>query len=463
VKVTQAYRYALDPTRDQVQALLSHCGAARFTFNWALATVKAALSQREAEKTYTIATEWLTEVPWNLYALRRAWNLAKDQVAPWWRENSKEAYNSGLDGVARALRNFSDSRSGRRAGKTVGFPRFKSKHRAVLSCRFTTGVIRIQTDRRQVTLPRLGTIRLHESARKLARRIQAGTARILSATVSVRGERWHVAFTVEIERAPRVPAHPGTVIGVDLGVTSLAVLSDGEVIANPKHHQAAQRRLRRCNKQLARRHGPRTSGGGRRPPSRRWHKARKALSKVHAHLAAQRRDSLHKLTTRLARTYGTIVAEDLHVAGMLRNRRLARAIADTGMAEIRRQLTYKTTWNGGKLILADRWYPSSKTCSACGTVKAKLALAERTFTCTACSRSLDRDLNAARNLAALAADVAQSCGETQNARRGAVSPGNNARHAPMKREPRPKHSSRGTLPPQGESYPDHAHIRARIG
>ncbi len=135
-------------------------------------------------------------------------------------------------------------------------------------------------------------------------------------------------------------------------------------------------------------------------------------------MANLRRDGLHKLTTRLARKYGTIVVEDLNVAGMVRNKRLARRIADAGFGEIRRQVTYKTAWNGGHLVVADRWYPSSKTCSGCGTVKAKLALSTRTYKCTSCGLVLDRDLNAARNLAAIAAE-ATTAGSGPVAGRGA--------------------------------------------
>ncbi|WP_440102094.1 helix-turn-helix domain-containing protein, partial [Streptosporangium sp. H16] len=169
MRVHQAYRYALDPTPEQARLLASHCGAARFAFNWGLARVKAALSQRAAEQSYGLADEMLTEVPWSLYGLRRAWNTAKNTVAPWWAEHSKEAYTTGLDGVARALRNWAASRHGTRKGPKMGFARFRSKHRAALSCRFTTGAIRVEADRRHVTLPRLGTIRTGESTRKLAR------------------------------------------------------------------------------------------------------------------------------------------------------------------------------------------------------------------------------------------------------------------------------------------------------
>ncbi|MFF3440651.1 IS607 family element RNA-guided endonuclease TnpB [Streptosporangium sp. NPDC002721] len=434
MRVHQAYRYALDPTPEQARMLASHCGAARFAFNWALARVKAAMDQRAAEQSYGIADEVLTEVPWSLYSLRRTWNAAKDTIAPWWADNSKEAYNTGLDGVARALKNWVASRNGTRAGKKIGFPRFTSKHRAAPSCRFTTGTIRVEADRRHVTLPRLGTLRTHESTRKLARHLQRRTGRILAATVRCERGRWFVAFTCEIDRTDRTPTKPDAVVGVDLGVKNLAVLSTGEVIANPRHHRSALKRLRRLNRQLARRVGPRTPGGARGEASARWAKAKAGLGKAHARVANQRRDGLHRLTTRLAATYGTVVIEDLNVSGMLANRTLARAVADAGMAEVRRQLSYKTEWGGGRLVVADRWYPSSKTCSGCGAVKAKLALSEREYACAGCGLVLDRDLNAARNLAALAAGVAQSRGETVNARGGAVSPVVRARLAPVKRE-----------------------------
>ncbi|MET8156877.1 IS607 family element RNA-guided endonuclease TnpB [Sphaerisporangium sp. NPDC005289] len=251
MKVVQAYRYALDPTAAQVAALVSHCGAARFAFNRGLALVRATLSQRAGERSYGVPDEVLTEVPWSLYGLHRAWNAAKGRVAPWWADNSKEAYNTGLEGVARALKNWSASRNGTRKGRKVGFPRFRSKHRAGSSCRFTTGTIRVEPDRRHVTLPRLGTIRTAESTRKLARHLERGSGRILSVTVRREGGRWWVAFTCQIERTDRVPAQPGAVIGVDLGVKDLAVLSTGEVIANPGHHRSASKRLRRLNKQLA--------------------------------------------------------------------------------------------------------------------------------------------------------------------------------------------------------------------
>ncbi|MCY1143700.1 IS607 family element RNA-guided endonuclease TnpB [Actinoplanes sp. Pm04-4] len=398
----QAYRFALDLTPAQERSVFAHAGAARKAHNWALARVKAVMDQRAAERSYGLPDDLLTpSLGWSLPALRKAWNAAKPQVAPWWPEVSKEAFNTGLDALARGLKNWADSRTGQRSGRRAGFPRFKTKHRTMPSVRFTTGAIRIEPDRMHVVLPRLGRLKLHESARKLTRRCEAGTARIMSATLRREGRRWFVSFTVEVQRAALHHARPESVVGVDVGIKHLAALSTGELIANPKHLDAAQARLRALGRALSRKQGPDRPSG--RKPSKRWQHASARLGRAHARVANLRRDGLHKLTTRLAREHTTIVVEDLNVTGILRNRRLARRIADAGLGEIRRQLAYKTQWNGGRLLVADRWYPSSKTCSSCGAVKTKLPLRERIYTCTDCGLTLDRDLNAACNLAALAA------------------------------------------------------------
>jgi putative transposase len=325
--------------------------------------------------------------------------------------------------------------------------------------RFTTGTIRIEPDRMHVVLPRLGRLKLHESARKLARRVEAGTAWILSVTVGRERGRWFVSFTCEVQRAERTPCRPAATVGVDVGVKHLAVLSTGELVPNPRHLDSAGRRLRRLARRMSRRVGP--DRRFRQETSNRWHQARWALGRAHARVANLRRDGLHKLTTRLVREYGTVVVEDLNVAGMLRNRRLARHIADAGFAEMRRQLAYKTDWNGGRLLVADRWFPSSKTCSGCGAVKAKLALSERTYTCTTCGLSLDRDLNAARNLAALAVEVnvAGSGPETLNGR-GADRKTPLAGLVAVKRLPGTAQAGEtGTVPPQGGTA-DHVLTKA---
>ncbi len=407
--VVQAYRFALDPNAVQERALRSHCGAARAAYNWAVAWVTASWWQRRAEETYGIGEEQLTEWrPWSLPSLRKAFNEAKKtdpRFAPWWEENSKEAYSTGLANAAAAFDNYAKSKNGKRRGKRMGAPRFKVKRKARLACRFTTGTIRVE-DGRHVALPRLGTIRTHEPTVKLLARLQAGTARILSATVRHERGRWFASFQVEVKRDLERVARPEAAVGVDLGVKSLAALADstGEIraVPNPKHYDGALKLLRRASRTVSRRRGPDRRTG--RKPSRRWEKANAARNKIHHRVANLREDALHKLTTALAAEYGTIVIEDLNVAGMLKNRRLARRVADAGFGEIRRLLGCKTRRrHGTRIIMADRWYPSSKTCSGCGAVKAKLPLHVRTYECDVCGLVIDRDDNAGLNLVALAA------------------------------------------------------------
>ncbi|MFF8535466.1 IS607 family element RNA-guided endonuclease TnpB [Streptomyces sp. SAS_267] len=382
---------------------------ARAAYNWAVGWVSASWWQRRAEETYGIPESELTDWrPWSLPALRKAFNAAKHtdpRFAGWWEDNSKEAYSTGLANAAAGFDNYAKSKQGKRRGKQAGMPRFKSKRKARLSCRFTTGTIRVEPGGRHVALPRLGTIRVHEPTVKLLGRVQAGTARILSATVRHEHGRWFVSFQVETAREFRRVARPGVAVGIDLGLKTLAVTADstGEIrqMANPRHLDTALKHLNRASRTTSRRQGPDRRTG--RKPSKRWEKANTRRNKVHHRVANLPADALHKLTTAVTAEYGTVVIEDLNVAGMLRNRRLARRISDAGFGEIRRQLTYKTKRNGCNIVTADRWFPSSKPCSGCGVVKAKLPLHVRTYTCDACGLALDRDDNAARNLAALAA------------------------------------------------------------
>jgi putative transposase len=279
-------------------------------------------------------------------------------------------------------------------------PRFRSKRRGRLSCRFTTGPFGLVRDRRHVRLPRIGVVRTCESTRKLARKIEAGEARIRSATLSWQRGRWHVSLSVELPDHEPASRTGGRVVGVDLGISTLATLSTGKRVRNGRRLDRELRRLRRAQRRVSRRRGP--DRRTRAEPSSRWRKAQARVARIHTRVTNLRRDDTHQLTSRLVREHDVIVIEDLNVAGMLRNKRLARQIAGAAWAEIRRQLTYKAEQAGVRLIVADRWFASSKTCSGCGTAKAKLALSERMFMCGACGFVLDRDENAARNLAALA-------------------------------------------------------------
>jgi len=411
VKTRQAYRFAVDPGPAQERMLRSHAGASRFAWNWGLA---------RCTERYDAEGRWYSAI-----GLHKLWNAEKktDPALGWWAENSKCAYQESFRDLDRALADFVKSRKGQRKGKRLGFPRFKKRGKARDSFRFGAGVMRCSGT--TVTLPRLGTVRTHEDTAALSRKTGDGSARILSATVSRTAQRWFVSFTVEVERdIPQVPAHPGTAAGIDLGVKTLLTAVDhlGRVItvAGPKPLRTSVRRLRRASRAQSRK----VKGSANR------RKATARLARVHARVANVRADALHKATTELASRYETVVIEDLNVTGMISNRKLARAVSDQGFGTARRMLGYKTAREGGTLIVTDRWYPSSKACSACGSVKAKLTLKDRVYQCDQCGLVMDRDVNAARNLLKLAASGAESlnaCGGTLRPRP--------ARHVPVKQEP----------------------------
>ena len=400
----EAVKVALDPTPRQARMLLSHAGAARFAYNAGLAHVKG---QLEAEERPDLSH----------YALRRWWNASKDVLAPWWAENSKEAYSYGLECLSRAFKAFFDARRGRRKGKAAGFPRFKSKASSAPRFAYTTGSFGlIDGDPKALRLPRIGRVHCMED---VARRV--GDAYVTRMTVSCRAGRWLASLTVE--RADVASSRPkGPAVGVDLGIAHLATLSDGTVVENPKHYQKSLRRLRKAQRDLSRRQ----KGSGRRA------RARHRVQRIQARVANQRRDRLEKLTTHLARSCSEISIEDLNVAGMVASHSLAQAVEDASFGEFRRELEYKCVRTGTTIHVIDRWYPSSKTCSGCGAVKAKLPLSVHTYRCEACGLVIDRDLNAAINIM-----VAGSAPETLNARGGDVRPEDPMvpRQTPAKREP----------------------------
>ena len=305
MKVVQAYQFALDPTPAQERMLRSHAGAARFGWNWGLA---------KCRERYAAEGKWHSAAE-----LHKLWNAEKkaDPGLAWWPENSKCAYQEAFRNLDRALRDLVKSRKGERKGRRLGFPRFKKRGRCRDSFRLT-GVLRCSGS--TVTLPRLGTLKTCEPTATLAQKIDTGTARILSATVSRTAQRWFVSFTVEVERdVPGRHARPGTAVGVDLGVRTLLTGADdrGRLIevAGPKSLRAGLRKMRRASRAHSRRQ---PGSAGRRKGAAR-------LARIHARVASLRADALHKATTALSARYETVVVEeDLNVTGMIANRRLAR-------------------------------------------------------------------------------------------------------------------------------------------
>jgi putative transposase len=444
--------FTLDPTPAQERLLRSYAGAARFAYNWAIRAVSANLAQRRAEREVGVGEDDLTPMlSWSAYSLGKAWNETKDEVAPWWREVSMHAFRSGTVYAAVALKNFSDSKKGTRAGRRVGFPNYKSRHRAIPSISFVEinhQLSWLAPDRHHVRLmlpqfspdsdlrrrrEHLGQIHTVESTRRLFCLVEQGRATIQKVTISYRGGRWQAAFSVRhltalVARpvAKRAEQRP---IGLDAGLRHLATLSvpvpglsdtDGH-IANPAVFKRHQHRLRRLDRSIARcERGSKNRG-----------RLLKRRARRHGQIAKTRALELHRVTNELVRRFGVIVIEDLNVKGMgAKKGHLGRSVADAALGELRRQLTYKTADVGSTLVVVDRFYPSSKTCSSCGSVKAKLDRTTTVFDCFTCRVVTDRDVNAARNIVAeaLRLSVAGIRPETQNAdprlrkTRGAQSP-----------------------------------------
>jgi putative transposase len=429
--IRQGYRYAIAPSPAQEQFLTSCCGASRFWFNQGLALVKDRLDRHASGQDL--------RVPWSYKSLCSEFAPIKDHVCPWRSEVVVGSMQAGLEQVGRALQNYSDARQ---SGRRARFPRFRSKGHCHESVIFQRPRF---PDARHVLLDRrLGPVRVKESMRKLLRLIERDhRARVVRSTVQRSLSGWFISFTVERSPKGRRPRRPGAVVGVDLGLARLATLSTGEAARNPRPLQAALRTLRRDQRQLDRQRraanpdnylpdGRVKSGPKTWTKSSRQVQTEGRIRRLHRRVANLRRENAHALTTYLTREFGVIGVETLAVKNLLANRRLARHISDVGWGMILRQLEYKTSWSDGSiLIAADRFHPSSKTCSACGAVRAKLSLAERVFSCAepGCGHTQDRDLNAAMNLANLAANgqrqgvlcsVAATGAETRNARRGLV-------------------------------------------
>jgi putative transposase len=388
--VARGWRFEVEVTGPgQWSVIARQFGGRRYAYNWSLAQVKANLDARAADPT-------VAPLRWSFYDLRRAWNRAKQEAAPWWRECSKEAYASGIADLVAALHNWSDAKRGRRAEQRVGFPRFKARHRDRGRVRFTTGAMRLEADRRHLTLPVIGRLRSKENTRRLQRLIAKGRARLLSMTLSEHGGRLFVSVATIVAQAPRNPAQPKARCGIDLGIGQewAVIAHDDDTIqrvAHPAPWTAIQKEHRRVARQLSRRI---VGSCGHR-------QTRAKLAALDRRATNLRTHQVHTLTTSLSRRYGTIVVEDLDIAAMARGmgrRAFRRSVYQAGLGKIRLILTYKCGWVGGRLLVADRWFASSKTHHGCGGYLADLGVGERKWLCPACGGLVDRNANAAMNL-----------------------------------------------------------------
>jgi putative transposase len=369
-----AHRIQLDPNNAQRTYFAKACGVARFAYNWALAEWKRLYESGEK----------VSEAQ-----LRKRLNATKRESFPWMLEVTKCAPQLAIMNLGTAFKNFF-------AG-TAKYPQFKQKGR---HDSFEISNDQFALKDQAIRIPNLGWVRLTETLRF--------SGKILGATISRTADKWFVS--IQVEMPDTAPIHDGEnqTVGVDLGVTNLATLSDGTIVEGPKPHKALLSRLRRQNRSLSRKQGAKKGEA----KSKNFIKTVKKLSKLHARIGNIRKDALHKLTTDLTRNYGVVGIEDLNVSGMVKNRRLARSIMDMSFFEFRRQLEYKAKITGSVVVVAERFYPSSKTCSVCEHKVDILPLNVRLWTCLACGAEHDRDVNAAINLRNMAASSAvTACGE----------------------------------------------------
>ena len=371
-----AHRIALDPNNAQATYLARAAGTARFAYNWALAEWKRQYEAWKADNSLPKPSQ---------AALRRQLNAVKREQFPWMLDVTKNAPQMAIIQLGQAFQNFFAGRA--------RYPQFRKKG---VYDRFTLTNDQFDIDGSRIRIPNLGWVRMRETLRF--------AGKIMSATVSRVADRWFVSIAVDTPDRSHLPqAENQGAVGVDLGVLALATLSTGEPpIPGPKPHKALLGRLRRLSRSLSRK----VKGSANR------RKAKAKLARLHASIAVIRSDALHKLTTDLTRRFHTIGIEDLNVRGMVRNRHLARSIADMGFFEFRRQLEYKAAMRGGQVVVADRFYASSKTCSACGNKLDELPLSVREWACPSCGVVHDRDVNAAINLKNMAvSSTVAACGE----------------------------------------------------
>lgn len=384
-----AHKIALDPNNMQATYFARAAGTARFAYNWALDEWQKQYEAWKADNSLPKPSQ---------AALRRQLNALKREQFPWMLEVTKNAPQMAIIQLGDAFKNFFAGRA--------KYPQFRKKG---VRDRFTLTNDQFSIDGCRMRVPHLGWVRMRETLRF--------TGKIMSATISRVADRWFVSITVDTQDLSHLPkAENQGVVGVDLGVSALATLSTGEPpIPGPKAHKALLKRLQRLSRSLSR----------KQKGSQNRKNAKVKLAKLHARISNIRKDALHQLTTDLTSRFHTIGIEDLNVKGMMKNRHLARSIADMSFHEFRRQLEYKAEMRGGRVVVADRWFASSKTCSSCNHKLDALPLSVRNWVCPDCLAQHDRDLNAAFNLKNYAvSSTVSACGEegAGRSRKSAVKP-----------------------------------------
>ena len=357
--VNKAHKIKLNPTKNQKMFFEKSFGTARFTYNWALNKWQE---------------DYKNGIKQSAYSLIKQLNEIKKTEFPWMKDVGKTCGQYAIHNVEAAYKKMWKEKT--------GHPKFKKK-----GIRDSFVVVENQLSFKQkdrkIWIPRLGWVKCHEDLRF--------EGKVNNVVISKKAGMYFASINIISNEAPIISENQ-TVVGVDLGIKHLATCSDGTVFENPKALKSNLKSLKR----LQRRVSKKSKGSSNRK------KAVEKLAKKHYKVSNIRKNALHQATSVLAKNYGTIVIEDLNVKGMVKNHKLAQAVSDASFYEFRRQLEYKAKWHGSNVIVANRFFPSSKICSCCGNKKETLKLSERIYNCHVCGNTIDRDLNASKNLANLA-------------------------------------------------------------
>lgn len=365
----------LTPNNKQATYFAKACGVARLAYNWALAEWQ---NQYQADKVYRdncqkngIAIDRTKLNNPSQFKLRKQLNFIKKTKFPFMFDVTKCSPQEAIIQLGKAFDNFFKGRA--------KYPQFRKKG---INDKFSLTNDQFKIIGKNIKIPNLGWVKLTENLRF--------NGKIMNGTIFKKGMKWFVSIGVEINETPKPLPRTDKAIGIDLGITDLAVLSNGTKVQAPKPLKSKLKQLRRLSKQLSR----------KQKGSKNREKAKTKLSRLHYKISCIRKDFIHKLTTKLVKMYDVICIENLNVKGMVKNRKLSRAISDLSFYEFKRQLIYKANQSGKTVKEVDRFYPSSKTCSHCGFVMAKidLTLAIRNWQCPSCDTQHDRDINASLNI-----------------------------------------------------------------
>ncbi|MFI1919762.1 RNA-guided endonuclease InsQ/TnpB family protein [Nocardia sp. NPDC020380] len=395
--VKRAFKYRFYPTDEQEAELRRTFGCVRTVYNLALEARTEAWREDGGRINYDQTSALLT-----------LWKQTEELA--FLAEVSSVPLQQALRHLNTAFIAFWNQRS--------GYPRFKSRKKTHAAAEYTRSGFRWRGG--ELTLARMTEPLEVVWSRSLPEGAEPSTVTVSCDSAG----RWFISILCE---DPRVQALPATdaEVGIDAGLNFLLTLSTGEKISNPRHERRDRARLVRQQRALSR----------KTPGSRNWVKQRRKVARVHARTADRRRHDLHELTTRLVRENQTLVIENLAVSNMIRNRKVARAISDAGWRTFRNMLEYKASWYGRNLIVVDRWFPSSKLCSACGALAESMPLSVRVWTCAHCGVSHDRDINAAKNILA-AGQAVTACGDDVRPRRNSPGGRSSAKQEPRAREGR---------------------------